>query len=249
MISQLAKKMWEEAEEHNRDNIISLLDKDPNAKVTDIGCGDGQVTVRYKEKIQCREIVGVDGVMRKINAAGDRRVKTVFANLEKKWPFDDEVFDVVVSNQVIEHILDVDNFIQEIYRILKHGGYCVISTENLSSWHNIFALMLGFQDFSHTILKKKHIGNPISVHYGEKTHTWDPKGRGDGDDSAFPHIRILTYISLIDIFKEFGFKFNGGKGSGYYPLFGFLSFIASKVDPYHSHFITIKMRKPNHPSR
>lgn len=245
MLSLLLTKIWMEAEDHNRKNILSLLERNPTAKVVDIGCGDGQVTIRYKGKIQCEEVVGVDGVKRRLHAARKNGVsKTIFANLEEKWPLKDKEFDVVISNQVIEHILNVDHFIKEIYRILKPGGYCVISTENLSSWHNIFALVAGFQDFSHTILKKRHVGNPMSINFGKKTHTWNPEGRGDGDDSAFPHIRILTYKSLIDVFKVFGFKFYGGKGSGYYPLFGFLSSYASRIDPYHSHFITVKMRKP-----
>jgi SAM-dependent methyltransferase len=233
-----------EATEHNRDNILSLLDKNPEAKAVDIGCGDGQVTIRFMEKIGSKEIIGVDGVKGRLKAAKDRGVKIVIANLEEKWPFKNEEIDVVISNQVIEHILDIDNFIKEIYRILKPGGYCIVSTENLSSWHNIFALVLGFQDFSHTILKKKHVGNPLSIHHGEKTSTWGAEYCSGVDDSAFPHIKIVTFKSLITYFKEFGFKFEKGLGSGYYPLFGFLSYWAARIDPYHSHFITVKMRKP-----
>lgn len=236
--------IWMEAADRNRENILSLLEKNSNAKVADIGCGDGRVTIRYKTKIRSKEITGVDGVDGRLKAAKDRGIKIKIANLEGKWPFKNEELDVVISNQVIEHILDIDNFIEETYRILKPGGYCVISTENLSSWHNIFALVLGFQDFSHTILKRKHVGNPLSIHHGEKTSTWGAEDCSGVDDSAFPHIKIVTYKSLAAIYKEFGFAFEAGRGSGYYPLFGFLSSLASKIDPYHSHFITVKMRKP-----
>lgn len=236
--------IWKEAMDRNRDNILSLLDRNQNAKVIDIGCGDGKVTIRYKEKIGCREIIGVDGVKARLSAAKRHGVKVLFADLEKKWPFKSGEFDVVVSNQVIEHVLDVDNFIEEIYRILKPGGYCVISSENLASWHNIFALVLGFQDFSHTIIKKRHVGNPVSIHYGKKTATWGGEGNSGVDDSAFPHIKIMTLRSMINIFKEFGFKNENMKGGGYYPLFSYLCFFASKIDPYHSCFITVKMRKP-----
>lgn len=242
--------IWKEAMDNNRRNVLSLLERNPKAKVIDVGCGDSQVTIRYKEKIGCRDIIGTDGVQERLNAAKNKYgISVVFVDLEKKWPFRDREFDVVVSNQAIEHILNIDNFIEEVYRILKPGGYCVISTENLSSWHNIFALVLGFQDFSHTIIKKKHVGNPMSIHYGEKTATWGAEANSGVDESAYPHIKIMTYRSLIAVFKEFGFKFDQGKGSGYYPLFGFLSLFASKVDPYHSHFITVKMSKPNHPNK
>ncbi|HET7098882.1 MAG TPA: class I SAM-dependent methyltransferase [Patescibacteria group bacterium] len=244
MLSKLFTKMFNEATERNIHNILSLLEENKDAKVIDIGCGDGQSTIRYKSKIKCKQIVGTDGVQRRLKIAKKSGIKTVFVNLEDKWPIKSNNFDIVISNQVIEHILNIDNFIQEIYRILKPGGYCVVSTENLASWHNIFALFLGLQDFSHTLLKRKHLGNPLSIYYGQKTSTWILDGHGDGDDSAYPHIKILTYKSLKDVFLEFGFQFVKGKGSGYYPLFGFLSRIANKIDPYHSHFITIKIRKP-----
>src|SRR3989344_8960779 len=172
MSSNFFNQIWKEARDRNRSNIISLLDEDSNATVVDIGCGDGQVTMRYKEKILSKEITGVDGVRKRLNAAKRRGAKIVFADLEEEWPFKNKEFDVVISNQVIEHVLDIDNFIKEIYRILKPGGYCVVSTESLSSWHNIFALVLGYQDFSHTILRKKHVGNPMSIHHGEKTAAW-----------------------------------------------------------------------------
>lgn len=235
--------IWHEAMKHNVENILSLLENNPNARVVDIGCGDGQVTIRYKQKTG-GEITGVDGVEARLRAARRKGVDHVMKmELEKKWPLKDSSFDVVVSDQVIEHILNIDHFIHEIYRILKPGGYCVISTENLSSWHNIFALVLGFQDFSHHIISKKHISNPFSLHYGEKTCTWSKEDHSGIDDTAYPHIKIMTYISLINAFKEFGFKFIEGKGSGYYPLFSYSSFIASSIDPYHSHFITVKMTK------
>ena len=66
-------------------------------------------------------------------------------DLNKKFPIKDNSVDVVVSDQVIEHLTDVvDNFVKEIFRILKPEGYAVISTENLSSWNNLFALLFGY---------------------------------------------------------------------------------------------------------
>lgn len=245
MISRFFLKIWWEAMAHNIDNILSLLNEDPKATVLDVGCGDGQVTIRYKEKIKSEGMVGIDGVRERLVAAKKKGVdKVVFANLDKKWPFKNCEFDVVISNQVIEHVIDIDNFIEETFRVLKPGGYCVISTENLSSWHNIFALILGFQDFSHHIIKKRHVSNPLSLHYGERTCTWSKDYHSGVDDTAYPHIKIMTFKSLINSFCAYDFEFEKGKGSGYYPIFGYLSFFASWIDPFHSHFITIKMRKP-----
>lgn len=246
LLTNFFVKIWDEAMNKNISNIIEVLDQNPKARVLDVGCGDGQYSILFKDKIKCDSIWGIDGVKDRLRAAKKKGVdEIVYAELEKKWPFKSGFFDAVISNQAIEHILDIDHFISEIYRILRPGGYCVISTENLSSWHNVFALTLGFQDFSHHILKKRHISNPLSLHYGEKTCTWSAKDHSGVDDTAYPHIKILTYRSLIKAFLEYKFEFVSGKGSGYYPLFGFLASFMSRIDPYHSHFITIKARKPS----
>ncbi len=243
MIKTFFNYIWVEAQEKNIKNIIDLLERKPNAKVLDIGCGDGHLTIKFAKKIGTKNITGVDGVKEKILIAKKRGIKTATFNLEDKWPFQDNQFDVLVSNQVIEHILDLDNFISEARRILKLGGYFVVSTENLSSWHNIFALSLGLQDFSHHLIKKSHVGNPLSLHVNEKTCSWSGEKNSGIDETSFPHIKIPTFISLRKIFEVYQFKYIGGKGSGYYPLFKHLSFLVSKIDPYHSHFISIKVKK------
>ena len=45
-------------------------------------------------------------------------------------PFEDEVFDCVVSFQVIEHIKRDKEFVREVYRVLKKGGKFIVSTPN-----------------------------------------------------------------------------------------------------------------------
>lgn len=235
--------IWHEAMDQNIINILSLLEKDLRAKVLDVGCGDGKETIMFKERVGCSTIFGVDGQKGRVLAAKSRGVHAMRADIAKTWPFDNGTFDVVVTNQVIEHMLDIDHFIKETYRVLKKGGYSVISTENLSSWHNIGALVLGYQDFSHHILKSKHIGNPFALHFGEKTAGWSGKDHSGVDDSAYPHIKIMTYKSLIQAYEVLNFSFVDGRGSGYYPLFSLFSLFMSRIDPYHSHFICIKVRK------
>ena len=39
------------------------------------------------------------------------------------WPYPDDFFDVIVSNQVLEHVADHDRFFRETYRTLNDGGY------------------------------------------------------------------------------------------------------------------------------
>lgn len=228
------EKIWNKAYARNDANILSLLEANPKAIVLDVGCGDGQKSQKFKEKIGCSKIFGIDGVSQRLENASKLGVEIKKADLEKKWPFENQIFDVVISNQVIEHMHDLDNFISETKRVLKPGGYAVISTENLASWHNLFALLLGYQDFSHHLINKSHVGNPLSPHYGQKTVSWSAAGNSGTDDTAFPHVKIMTLRSLISIFEAYGFSCIKKLGSGYF---------LSSLDPFHAHFITIKITK------
>ena len=41
------------------------------------------------------------------------------------WPYEDASFDVVLSNQVMEHVADHDRVFAETNRVLRDGGYAV----------------------------------------------------------------------------------------------------------------------------
>lgn len=245
MLSRLYEYMWNWAYQQNIAAICSLLEVDQKARAIDVGCGDGKNTVLFQRAIGCETVSGVDGVRGRLDAAKKRGIRTFHADLEKRWPCKSATMDVVVTNQVIEHIFDIDHFIMEAWRVLVPGGYCVVSTENLASWHNIASLVLGFQDFSHHLISRRHVGNPLSLHYNEKTATWSKKDNSGVDDSTYPHVKILTLKSLIAVFEAYGFSFEQRLGCGYYPLISGMSRLASWLDPYHSHFICVKMRKPS----
>lgn len=56
--------------------------------------------------------------------------------------------DVVLSNQVFEHLKNVWLPMSEIHRVTKVGGHCVIAVPNLASLHNRVLLALGRQPTS-----------------------------------------------------------------------------------------------------
>lgn len=218
-------KLFHRLEKDSNTQFLSLLDKKANLKVVDLGCGNGDFTLKVKEKIQCNEITGIDIHETSLMEAAKKGIKVLKMDLNMPFKLPSNSFDVVISNQVIEHILNLRNFVTEIYRILNSNGYAVISTENLSSWENIFALFFGYSPFSMNYDKIK-IGNPFSARHGKVI-----KGGGHG------HLRIFTYQSLIDFFKHFNFRIEKVVGSGH-----FLKSL-SKVDPKHTRFLTIKVRK------
>jgi len=220
------------AYQKNLQNILKLALRNKKAKILDLGCDNGVWTMRVAKKIGTLDVFGVDLAAKRVLLAKNNGVKVLCRDIGKKLPYENNVFDVIHANQVIEHIANSDLFISEIYRLLKKGGYAIISTENLSSWHNIFALVLGYMPFSltNTSCKTGALGNPLDAHSNEE-FCWL--------SDAWQHQRVFTTIGWKHLFELYEFTVEKMLASGYYP-FGNLF---SGIDPYHSAFITFRIRK------
>lgn len=225
--------LTENSYKENKKSILNLLEKNPKAIMLDLGCDDGVWTAEIAKKIGTNKKYGVELVESRADLAEIHGVKVSRVDLNLKLHYKDNFFDVVHANQVIEHLSNTDSFIEEIHRILKPNGYAIISTENLSSWHNIFSLSLGYQPFSMSNYSKKgSIGNPLAL--------WKDKESANSALSSWQHNRLFSFYGLLDLAKKFGFNVEKVLTSGYYPLWGKLS----KIDKIHGHWIVVKIKKP-----
>ncbi len=222
-------------------NIYKLLEENSQVTLLDCGCDEGDITLEIAKRINTQKNYGIDIIKERYIKAQQKGIIVKHCDLNnERFPFESESIDVVHANQVIEHLWNLDNFLKEIHRVLKPGGYAVISTENLASWHNIFALLLGFQPFSSTnITQIKTIGNPFALHVSDKHNG------SIFDLKPFAHLILLTYQGLKDLFSVHNFVVEQILGAGYYPFPKRVSVFLSKIDKRHAAFLTIKVRKKN----
>lgn len=225
------QNLYSAAVELNHKNILSLADFNPEANFLDLGCDDGAVTEMIAKKIGTNKIYGVEIVDSRIKIAESRGINVHNFDLNRNFDFIDNFFGIVCANQVIEHIYNSDNFLSEIFRILKPGGYALVSTENASSWCNIFASLMGWQIFSLTNFSQtsQSIGNPLSLHRGQNDAL-----------KSWSHVRIYNIRGLKKYCEKIGFTVDDIKGAGYFPLPGILG----NIDKTHCHFMTLKISKP-----
>jgi SAM-dependent methyltransferase len=96
----------------------------------DAGCGDGRYLAALDAELPAR-VAGVDISERILDTARARvpRADLRQANLES-LPFPDGEFDLVLSSQVIEHVVDAPAALQELARVLRPDGTLVLSTDN-----------------------------------------------------------------------------------------------------------------------
>ncbi|RMF95220.1 MAG: class I SAM-dependent methyltransferase [Candidatus Schekmanbacteria bacterium] len=127
-----------EEKEVLKKRIIKLFDflfPQKCEKLLDIGCGIGfyfKILKRYTNKIYATDISELYLNRAKENTESFNLKEIYYnLNLSNQLPFKSESFDVVFVFSVIHHMEDVDESINEIHRVLKKGGRCIIIEPNI----------------------------------------------------------------------------------------------------------------------
>ena len=113
------------------------------AKLLEVGAGRPDVLNGFR--LAGMDVYGCD--ISKISQIACKKEKIPFkyVNLENgKLPYKSEIFDVVYSKSVIEHMLDPLSFVTESFRVLKPGGLLLILTPDWEANYKTF-----FDDFTH----------------------------------------------------------------------------------------------------
>ena len=89
-------------------HVNSILEKNPNWKILDIGCG-------YRAHKNASIVADIQNFS---DYYKDRKFVQI---KEKKLPFKDKEFNFVITSHVIEHVADFEFFIKELERISSKG--------------------------------------------------------------------------------------------------------------------------------
>ncbi len=111
----------------NIQEFSSLFD----GKVLDFGCGAKPYKDLFKK---CSEYIGCD-----IATSGHDHINEqidVFYNGET-IPFEDGYFDNIFTSEVFEHVFNLDTILDELYRVLKPGGYMLATVPFIWNEHEI----------------------------------------------------------------------------------------------------------------
>jgi len=178
-----------------KDKLISHFELNPNnekplekLKILDIGCGGG---------LLCEPLSRLGAAITGIDASNDNievaklHSKEMNLNIEyifcspENLSFKDE-FDVILNMEVIEHVSDVNMFIQNCSKLIKENGIMFVATINKNLKSYLFAI-LGAE----YILK------------------WLPIGTHDWNKFLTPeHLEIIARKNNFSSDEAIGIKYN-----------------------------------------
>ena len=172
--------LYERNLEASRQRALALLPRiDAEDILVDAGCNTGEMSIRAIKATGAGSAIGLEIDHGSASKANSDLVRVMLSDLDSAIPLAAGSVQAVFAHHVLAHLISHDRFVKEIWGILIPEGTCVVSTENLSAWHNIFALSMGFQDFSHNPSSVWYLGNPLSPHYRKRnTSRFQPTLQG-----------------------------------------------------------------------
>jgi 2-polyprenyl-3-methyl-5-hydroxy-6-metoxy-1,4-benzoquinol methylase len=113
--------------------LYRILADKPAAKVLDIGCATG-ITYKHLPHREQYSLHGLEYVPEFLSVLAERGIEGKYCDINTdSFPYEDELFDVVVCTGIIEHTFKPKHLLNESVRVLKPGGVLMLATPNALS--------------------------------------------------------------------------------------------------------------------
>jgi glycosyltransferase involved in cell wall biosynthesis/SAM-dependent methyltransferase len=121
--------------------------------VLDVGCNQGMHTIFASQFVE--SVIGMDVDKQAVyvadfNSKWERRrnVRFLLADAQRTLPFRDSVFDAVIAFDIIEHLENRKEFLDQIKRVLKPDGVLLLSAPNSQTGFKAMKRLAGLPTFS-----------------------------------------------------------------------------------------------------
>lgn len=97
-------------------NVMKQNSSYITGKCMDFGCG----TKPYRKLFKVEDYVGVE-------IETEHKDNDIVYYDGQTIPFEDNLFDSIISSEVFEHVINIEDIVKELYRVLKKGGYMLVT--------------------------------------------------------------------------------------------------------------------------
>ncbi|MBK9097709.1 MAG: class I SAM-dependent methyltransferase [bacterium] len=170
-------------------SIIEKVTELSGKMILDLGSGEGSTSQLLSKN---NFVVSLEVKLERVKKiSNSKSLKPLLADAFQ-LPFKKKSFDVIIMQDVVEHIAFTDNLAEELFSLLKSGGIIYLSTPNRLSLINIIA--------------DPHWGMPLlSLFNREQINKYFMKYFRKSD---YNRTDIAELLSLNDIFKIFNREFS-----------------------------------------
>jgi SAM-dependent methyltransferase len=132
----------------------------PDSLVVDFGCGRGAYAgdpIPFRQNLRVfkgkvRQVIGLDASP----AGAENPFLDEFRCLEAAaWPLEDASADLILCDNVLEHLPEPEMFFSEAYRVLRSGGTLCIRTPNRWNYIALLSRLVPNRDHSRVLAKAK----------------------------------------------------------------------------------------------
>lgn len=170
--------VWRDGQQRRLEMILAAAGDRIGGSIFEDGCGLGP----YMSRLQTTEnfTVGLDVEFERTVEAHQTNQR-ILCGVGERLPFPAGKFDLVLSNEVIEHVQDDREAVSEIVRTLKSGGRLVLFCPNRG---------YGFETHGIFWRGKYHFGNIPLVNYLPRPLR----------NRLAPHVNVYTRADLVQLF-------------------------------------------------
>jgi 2-polyprenyl-3-methyl-5-hydroxy-6-metoxy-1,4-benzoquinol methylase len=113
-------------------------------KILDLGCGRGHLTARIREEFPHAELSALDASLSAIDYAAEHFPGIDFAVANAYAPpYSLSYFDIVVCNNLWEHVPDPMRLLRRVRAIMRPRGFLILSTPSRYRLINLLRVLLG----------------------------------------------------------------------------------------------------------
>ena len=124
--------------------LIRKFAPNKKLKILDLGCGEGHLTGVIKNQNIEYEVYGLDYSISAIEYANKNFPDIDFVVADAYHPpYEDGFFDVVICNNIWEHVPDPLRLLNGISRIINADGLLIISTPSRYRFGNVLRILVG----------------------------------------------------------------------------------------------------------
>jgi ubiquinone/menaquinone biosynthesis C-methylase UbiE len=199
---------------HNISHIVKFLIRAKNLieskdnVLVDIGGGDSPYYQILQDIVKTYVVIDLDQALPKKE---ERNIQQI-VGVAEELPLHDKSVDIVLSNQVLEHVMNVEKAVTETYRILKYGGYFIGSVPHICPIHlepydfrrfTFFGLKM---ILSENGFKEIRIEGNGGVHKAAAlmvTMDWVLSKYKEGKNQRFHNVRHLALFPIIGCINLF----------------------------------------------